>query len=206
MNSFKKAAIATSVITLMGIAGSASAVEFVNLGCAASPAGTTGATVYSVDAYDANGVANSTDPVPSIVRSGTACSRAINALQGNGYTLAYANNQTIQSAGYSLQNFTFVTDGAIAQATNSIGTAANNVALIGCAAAPAGTTGATVYSVDAQNSSGTNTSILTALIGQSCSSALATVADNLGTTGIVDGVNNVTIANSGYSLNQWIVQ
>lgn len=203
MNKFKKAAIATSVITLLGVAGSASAGNFVNLGCAASPGGTAGSTVYSVDAYDDDGVAIT---ISGTVKPGASCARALNTLQSGGaYTLVAANNQTIATAGYSLQNFTLAaTAGDFTGPDMQISTS-SNIALIGCAAAPAGTAGGTVYSVDAQNSSGTNTSSLTALIGQPCSTGLATAAA-LGSGGSVNGLNNVTIANSGYSLNQWIVQ
>jgi len=203
---FVKKAVAAGL--LLG-AVEANATSTIIIGCAAPGNNTTGATVYSIDATDSTGAAVSMN---GNVAVGNACSRAINAMvstTGQTMALVAAGTVTIKNAGYTVQQFTFSSD-----ATNGAKIATGGtVGLVGCAAAPAGTGGATVYSIDALNSTGGNLSTaLNAKLNLSCSNAVSTAAAytnsiNTGTiaTGSITPLN-VTIDNAGYSLQQFLIQ
>lgn len=184
------------------------------IGCAAPGNNTTGSTVYSIDATNSAGAAQS---LSSYVALGQPCSSAINAMLQT-YALVGYSNQTIQNAGYSLQVFNFSDD--LTGAANTImpsGTL-SVAGLIGCAAPGNGTSGATVYSIDAKNSTNTNiSSTLNARLGAACSNALSTASTTSGigastgvATGAIAGTTkiipvNVTISNAGYSLEQFLI-
>ncbi len=210
-NTFAKTALAAGVLAGLGYADSSMALslapqaaDVVVLGCGVPSAGTTVATVYSVDAVSSAG-STYTISLPTAVAVGSSCAGAIAALGNeslNGYffssTAGYSPvNQAIPGSGYSLQAFTF-------EATTAADTDAY-VGFVGCSAPNA--SGATVYSVDATNvASVTAITTLNALVGKPCSFGLAK-ADSDAPTGF--GANTMTtetvlnINSTGYSLNQY---
>jgi len=182
------------------------------IGCAANSNNTTGATVYSIDSTASNGTAQTLN---ANVGLGFACSRAVNAMLAS-YSLVGVNNQTIKNAGYSLQVFTFdntqSTTSAASTAPYLLAQTSSStvVGMVGCAAPSNGTSGATVYSVDALSSTGSALDSSTnARLGAACSNGLsaATAAAGIGNSSTALRVIpvNVTIDNAGYSLNQYIV-
>lgn len=199
MSNFKKTALAATVATLAlapqlsSAATYSDAGEYTIIGCSVPANGTAGGTVYSVDAYDADGAALT--GLPGIVKVGSNCSRAVNAVITGGAGLVGFNNQTIANSGYSLQTFTLGASGGTT----------GNLMMVGCGAPASGTAGAVVYSVDAQQSSGSAiSSTLNGAVGGQCSSSLA-VINNISSANAV-APSNVTIQTVGYSLNQYVVQ
>jgi hypothetical protein len=191
--------------------------DVVILGCSVPSAGTTVATVYSVDAYSTSSSAY-TISLPTAVAVGSSCAGAIAALGtvtvGTG-TILFAplggnaglvpTNQAIPGTGYSLQEFNFT---AITTTSSAVVTVSGGMGFVGCSAP--GSTGATVYSVDATNVvSVTAITALNAMVGKPCSWAVARAnsASNtgFGTTSLV-GETVLNINSNGYSLNQYSFQ
>lgn len=210
MNNFKKAALTSALLSLSAISNQAFAADVTSasatiiIGCAVPANSTAGATVYSVDSYDDNAAVNT--GFPTWLKAGASCSRAVNWVisTADDSLLSSVTNQ-VASGGYTLQSFVFVPVDAQGDTLQTV--ADVPVSMIGCAAPASGTAGATIYSVDGQNSSaGTaNTGItFAALNGNPCSSGLATAASL--TQGQVDAVVNMRTADGVYSLQQYIVQ
>jgi len=212
--------VKTAVVAGLALAAVEANAGTVYLGCTVPGAGSAGATVYSVDAYDNTGAAIS--GLPAAAAAGQVCSKAINAMlatsgaTNNGlttaqvYRLVGATNVTIATSGYSLQQFAFSND---ASQPAGLSSASNATYLIGCTVPSAGTAGATVYSIDAANSAGSAISSgLNAQVNQKCSQTVnyanttVTGFNQTGTGGNLVTPINVTIAGSGYSLQQFLVQ
>lgn len=211
-NTFAKTALAAGVLAGLGYADSSMALslapqaaDVVVLGCGVPSAGTTVATVYSVDAVSSAG-STYTISLPTAVAVGSSCAGAIAALGNtslNGYFFTSTSgsyspvNQAIPGSGYSLQAFTF-------EATTAADTDAY-VGFVGCSAP--NSAGATVYSVDATNvTSVTAITTLNALVGKACSYGLAKADSDAPTgfgNGTMTGETVLNINSSGYSLNQY---
>lgn len=217
---FAKSALAAGIAAAAGYSVDASALSLapvaadkVILGCTVPSAGTTVATVYSVDAVS-SASSSYTISLPTAAAVGQSCAGAIAALTsvtvGTGNILFDTTSVTpanfaIPGSGYSLSTYTFA-------ATTTPSTATAAVGYVGCAAP--GTTGATVYSVDSTNISSsnvTNIAGLNALVGKPCSYALA-VAGKSGTSGFAPNSSTfagqaiLTINSNGYALNQYTFQ
>lgn len=209
-NTFAKTALAAGVLAGLGYADSSMALSLVPnandvvvLGCSVPSAGTTVATVYSVDAVSSVSSIY-TISLPTAVAVGQSCAGAIAAL-GNtavgGYYFSSDNyspvNQAIPGSGYSLQAFTFEANTA-ADTTAYVG-------FVGCTAPSSG--GATVYSVDTTNVTNvTSITSLNALVGKPCSYALARADSAAGTGFGTASMTTETVLNinsNGYSLNQY---
>lgn len=208
MNDFKKAALATALTALSVTVNNANATALteatnVIIGCTVPGNTTAAATVYSIDAFDSDAAA--VTGVPSWLKAGASCSRAVNYML-TVMDLNSVSNQ-VANGGYTLQSFSF-SDQAGDQ--NNLITNTLPVSMIGCAAPASGTAGATIYSVDTQNSAAStaNTGItLTALGGNPCSSGLATVYTlGSGDDGVINTTLNVRTADGAYSLQQYIIQ
>jgi hypothetical protein len=222
-NTFAKNALAAGVVAALSYAQPSLAAslppastDVVVLGCSVPSAGTTVATVYSVDAVSTT---NSTYTIslPTAVAVGSSCAGALAALGNTAVnSLYFAPNtstaaadaalpvvQAIPGTGYALQEFTLT-----ATATQQTGLAA--LGYIGCAAP--GNTGATVYSVDTTNQvNASSIASLQALVGKPCSWALAKAASASNTgfapTSVKPAGHSVLNINSnGYSLNQYTFQ
>lgn len=112
----KIAAVVLGVSSLVCMSTSVQAVpvgatKIVTVGCSLPSATPSSATVYSVDSKDRAG---GTISLPTPVKSGSSCSAALNAMQtgitgcSTGWVLVNGpTNFTIQSAGYSLVNYTY---------------------------------------------------------------------------------------------------
>lgn len=233
-NTFAKSALAAGVVAALSYAQPSMAAslapvasDVVILGCSVPSAGTTVATVYSVDQVSSQ---NSTYTIslPTTVATGRSCAGAIKALgttttagitQGNitlgAGVFAAANTETvgaptvqsIPNTSYAVQVFTFNGQGATGSTYNQ------GVGFIGCAAA--GATGATVYSVDTTNQANASSTVsLNALVGAPCSYALAVAGEGysygfggVNATGVEPAGQAVLNVNStGYSLNQYTFQ
>lgn len=208
-NKFAKTAISAGLALCAYQVNAATTV----IGCAVPSNNTTGATVYSIDATLSTG-ASFVSSLSTNVAVGGACSKALNAMVTDttyGY-LVSASNVTIANAGYSLQQFVFSNDATSGTMTPSAGM---SLGLVGCSVPPNGTAGATVYSVDALNASGTSLSSSTnSRLGAPCTNGVMTAATagqgviyataNIANTKITPF--NVTLQNAGYSLQQFLIQ
>ena len=112
----KIASIVLGVSSLLCMSASVQAVpvgatKIVTLGCNLPSSSPSSSTVYSIDSKDRTG---GTISLPTQVKAGGSCSAALNAMQtgmtgcSTGWVLINGpTNFTIQSAGYSLVNYTY---------------------------------------------------------------------------------------------------
>lgn len=220
-NTFAKTALAAGVLAGLGYADSSVALSLVPntsgdamvLGCAVPSAGTTVATVYSIDAVSSTSSAY-TISLPTAVAVGSSCAGALAALGtvavNNDSTPVYwapaldDSNPTVQAipgSGYTLQQFNL-------QTTTTVNNSLGSIGFVGCSAPSS--TGATVYSVDSTNvTSVTGITALNAMVGKPCSWAVAK-ANSASNTGFgaasLEGQVVLNINSSGYSLNQYTFQ
>jgi hypothetical protein len=214
-NTFAKTALAAGVLAGLGYADASMALSLVPntndvvvLGCSVPSAGTTVATVYSIDAVSTGG-STYTISLPTAVAVGQSCTAAISALETSPvvagvYFVPAAGNaqptvQAIPGTGYTLQQFNFTA------AASPVGATSQVAGFVGCAAPSSA--GATVYSVDSGTApAATTITAVNALVGKPCSWAVAKANSAAGTgfgAGSLLGETVLNINSNGYSLNQY---